>query len=523
MKSMGDALRVNAVRYPTRLCLRDDSRSFTYQETNQRVNRLCNGLLALGCKPGEAIAVYARNSIEYLELFHACSKIGVRLVTLNYWLRPREIQVLFNHSQASWLIVDEERQEQMRALLPELNNLEPERFLVIGGPSDGDTTGLESVLRSGASDEPQIAVSLEAPFWMMYTSGTTGNPKGLVRSTLRTTMCIWAGIIEFRYTHTDVFLAVSPLFHGVSFLPLMVLQVGGAVHVLPQFSAERAVRLMQEDITCSFMVPTMLSLVAEHPDFRPGRFPAMRILVTGGAPVRTAIKERFLEVIGPTLYEFYGTSESGFLTVLHPGDLLSKPGSSGRACFGSELEIHDSHGNVLPVGQVGEVHSRCEGRFDLYFNEPELTQRALKDGVFATGDLGRLDANGYLYLVDRKSDLIISGGENVYPREIEDVLLEHPAVAECAVIGIPDELWGESVKALVVRAAGAETVSAETLITYCNARLAGFKRPKTLEFLPELPRNASGKVLKPVLRARETKSHGVNSNDAKEHSDEYLH
>lgn len=504
MKSIGDAMRVNSRKYPNHVCLRDDERSFTWSETNERVNRLANGLLALGCEPGDAIAVYARNSIEYVELFHACAKLGVRIVTLNYWLRMSELETLFNHSRATWLVVDADKQNRLATELPAFQRVAPCRRLVIGASTGSGFRDLVELLDLGGVAEPKVKVDLQAPFWMMYTSGTTGDPKGLVRSVMRTTMCIWAGIIQFGYSHDDVFLAVSPLFHGVSFLPLMVMQVGGTVHVARQFSAPHARQLLTEDITSSFMVPTMLAMIEGEGRLAELAEGKLRLLITGGAPVPERLKRQFWEQVGSVLYEFYGTSESGFLSVLSPEDQLSRPGSSGRACFGAELEILDEAGNVLPPGEVGEVHSHCEGRFDEYFNAPAQTAKALKNSVYATSDLGRLDEDGYLYLVDRKGDMVISGGENIYPREIEDVLREHPSVSDCAVIGVPDDLWGEAVKAFVVPNSEVPSLAVEDLIRFCSARLAGFKRPKFVELIDELPRNVAGKVMKPVLRQMES-------------------
>lgn len=498
MLTIGDALRANALKWPDRLCLADPDRRLTFAEVNARVNRLANGLRSLGCGPGDAVAVYARNSIEYLELFHACAKLGLRLVTLNFWHRISEMEVLLNHSEAAWLVIGEASQdsiETIRHRLPALRGT-----IVIGEARMAGSHSWDSILSAGAEQEPGVAVAPDAPFWMMYTSGTTGNPKGLYRSFLRTSLCLWAGIIEFGYRKDDTFLALSPFFHGVTFMPLMVLQTGGSIFVLPEFAPEQVLTTIeQERITCSFMVPTMLSMLMAHERYETADFSSLRVLVTGGAALPTAVKQSVMRRMGPVLHEFYGASESGFITVLHPEDQLRKERCCGQPAFGAEVEIRDEKRNVVPRGEVGEVFTRCEGRFDAYYKDRERTLAALHDGWFTAGDLGRMDEEGFVYIVDRKSDLIISGGENIYPREIEDVLRNHPAIAECAVIGVADVMWGEAVKALIVTRPGS-LLGSDDVIAHCSAHLAGFKRPKHVEFVSELPKNASGKVLKALLR-----------------------
>lgn len=498
MLTLSDALAANAVKWPNAICLADPQRQFTFSEMNARINRIANGLLATGVRPGDAIAVYARNSIEYMELFHVAARLGMRLSTLNFWLRTSEMAVLLAHSEARILVIGESAQNEIDAN-PALFS-QVEHLLVIGNPVINGARSWASLMEAGDDTDPAIAVDPNAPYWMMYTSGTTGNPKGLHRSFLRTAMCIWAGIIEFGYTRNDRILALSPFFHGVHFMPLMVLQAGGSIYVEPEFNAARVLETIEtQKITATFMVPTMLNLLMQEPGFATADFSALRSVVTGGAALSTSTKTRMLEVMGPVLHEFYGASESGFITVLHPQDQSRKERCCGQPCFGAEVQIRDEAGQVVPAGVVGEVFSRCEGRFDAYFKDEARTAAVLNNGWFTAGDLGRMDDEGFVYIVDRKSDLIISGGENVYPREIEDVLASHPGILECAVVGMPDAIWGETVVAVIVPAAEAAP-GAEAVIEYCSARLAGFKRPRRVEFVSSLPKNASGKILKRELK-----------------------
>jgi long-chain acyl-CoA synthetase len=223
------------------------------------------------------------------------------------------------------------------------------------------------------------------------------------------------------------------------------------------------------------------------------------MLLTVGAPLPTQVKETTLKIMGPILYEWYAASESGILTVLCPEDQLKKVRCCGQPCFGVEMEVRDENGHALPAGQIGELFSKCAGRFDEYYKNPDKTAEALHGEWFSAGDLGMRDEDNYYYIVDRKTDMIISGGENVYPREIEDILKLHPAIMDCAVFGIPDEKWGESVKALIVVKTG-HTITREEIINHCNKYLAGFKRPKLIEFVEDLPRTSSGKIKKKMLR-----------------------
>lgn len=500
MLTISDALSANTVKWPEAPCLADANREFTYAQVNSRVNRLANALLSEGCVPGDAIAVYATNSIEYMELFHVAARLGLRLVTLNFWHRPSEMAVLLNHSEARWLVVGESFQKDVNALRSEFRHVE--HFVVFGSVTIKNAFSWSELLERGVDVDPAIIVAPNAPYWMMYTSGTTGNPKGLCRSFLRTAICIWTGIIEFGYSRRDKFLALSPFFHGVHFLPLMVLQTGGSVYIEPEFDAARILQIIgRGKISCSFMVPTMLNLLNRQEGFHTTNFSELRSMVTGGAALPSLIKSEIMAVMGPVLYEFYGASESGFITVLHPEDQLRKERCCGQPAFGAEVEIRGEDGEVLPVGDIGEVFTRCEGRFDAYFKDEKRTALALRDGWFTAGDLGRMDEEGFVYIVDRKSDLIISGGENVYPREIEDVLSAHPDIIECAVVGIPDDIWGESVMAFVVRQEGS-SLGQYDVIEYCSEKLAGFKRPRQVKFLSDLPKNASGKVLKHELKKK---------------------
>jgi long-chain acyl-CoA synthetase len=496
----GDSLRMNATKFPQKICLIDEKRRVTFAEFNRRVNKLANALLGHGLKPGDKIAVFSRNSIEYMEIFHACAKAGICLVTLNFWLRPEELVVLFNHSDALFLFLGDSFQETFASIEGRMGNLRGNGVIVMGRSRNSRWRGYEEFLSSEPEEEPAVPVCWEDPYWMLYTSGTTGNPKGVLRSHKRTALCSWYTLLEFNFWRNDCFLAISPFFHGVTFFPLMILQTGGSVFVVSEFQAEKTLEIIEkEKITASFMVPTMLDMLLNSPRLEKTRFDSLRCLVTGGAPLPTPIKEGIMERIGPVLYEFYGAGESGYLTVLHPQDQLRKIRCCGQPCFGAELEVRDKEGRPLPPDRVGALFSKCAGRFDEYYKNPEKTAEALQGEWFTAGDLGMKDEENYYYIVDRETDMIISGGENIYPREIEDILKSHPAVADCAVFGIPDQRWGEAVKAMIVLKPE-HSASAEEIIAYCSKYLAGYKRPKLVSFVKDLPRTSSGKIMKKKIR-----------------------
>jgi acyl-CoA synthetase (AMP-forming)/AMP-acid ligase II len=500
MMTLGDSLKMNSLKFPEKICLVDDKRRFSFRQFNKRVNRLANGLKGMGLKRGDKLGVFSRNSIEYMEIYHACAKAGICAVTFNFWLRPDELAVLFNHSDAVVLFLGGQYQDSFQAIEGRLVNLRPNGVVVIGETKNPRWTSYEKFLESQSEEEPKVEVSWEDPYWMLYTSGTTGNPKGVIRSHKRTALCSWFTLLEFGYWRNDYFLAVSPFFHGVTFFPLMILQVGGGVYIAGEFEPETILKVMKtERITATFMVPTMLDLLLNCPSLNENRPDALRSLVTGGAPLPTQLKENVINKFGSVLYEFYGAGESGYLTVLHPKDQLRKTRCCGQPCFGTEMEVRDKEGRALPPGEVGELFSKCSGRFDGYYKYPEKTAEALHGEWFTAGDLGMKDEEDYYYIVDRKTDMIISGGENIYPREIEDVLRFHPAVAECAVFGVPDDRWGEAVKALIVLKPG-QKATEEEITLHCQKHLAGFKRPKIVNFVGELPKTSSGKIMKKSIR-----------------------
>jgi len=372
-------------------------------------------------------------------------------------------------------------------------------YIAIGGEAPVGWLHYEALL--AASERPPIGESSLGSA-MHYTSGTTGNPKGAYRPTSVSPQAVLGIVQAFELVETDVHLLAGPLYHSApSFFTSISLVLGATVVVLPKFDATEALRLIDRHrITTTFMAPTLLQRLCDVPNEVAARFntSSLRAIILGGAPCPYALKVRAVKRFGECLWEFYGATETGFVTILRPEDQLRKPGSCGQAALNQDIRLLDEAGQLVPDGTPGEIWAR-NSWLAQYYNKPEATAKSMRDGFFSVGDIAYRDPEGYYYICDRKIDMIISGGVNIYPAEIEAVLIAHPAVSDVAVIGVPDPHWGESVKAVVELRPGT-SASAEELIAFCAERLADYKRPRSVDFVDELPRNPAGKLLKVQIR-----------------------
>jgi acyl-CoA synthetase (AMP-forming)/AMP-acid ligase II len=335
---------------------------------------------------------------------------------------------------------------------------------------------------------------------MIYTSGTTGNPKGAWRPQGADLAYVLQMISLFELTNSDVHLVCAPLYHSAVGLFSVLNQILGAtVVVQPKFDADQALQLIERHrVTTSFMAPTLLHRLVDAQESNPRDVSSLRAIFLGAAPCPYALKVRAEKAFGQVLWEFYGATETGINTVLRPEDQLRKPGSCGVAVPGQEIKLVDVDGNEVATGEAGELMVRNEVLAE-YYNKPEATSKNLHDGFFSVGDIAYRDEDGYFFICDRRVDMIISGGVNIYPAEIEAVLLSHPSVQDAAVIGVPDQQWGESVKA-VVQLRDRAVVDEAEVVAFCAERLAGYKKPRSVDFVEELPRDAAGKLLKRKIR-----------------------
>ncbi|BBZ21108.1 acyl-CoA synthetase [Mycolicibacterium gadium] len=480
----------------------DGDRRMTYTSFDERTNRLARVFRDLGVERGDRVAALMVNSAEFLETMFAVAKLGAVFVPINFRLSAPEVSYLLADSGAVAFLWSAHLGELARAALVGDGVQVPVR-LVVGGETSGGEADFEQALASGEPGRLDVDVAGADLCCLPYTSGTTGRPKGAMLThdnlmwNVINNLSVGRGMREGDRTVT-----VAPLFHmgglGVHTLPLIY--VGGTVTLLPSFDpAQTLATMARERVTMQFLVPAMWAALMAVPDFDSYDLSALELAVCGAAPCPMPVIEYF-QGKGVSFQEGYGLTETApGATLLDAAHVKEKSGTIGRALFHVQLRIVDEADRDVATDTVGEVIVRGPNVFAGYWNKPEATAEAFRGGWFHTGDLGRMDADGFVTLVDRKKDMIISGGENVYPIEVEQVLYRHDAIREVAVVGVPHEKWGETPIAVVALHADAQA-TADELIGYARERLAHFKCPTRVEYVSELPRNATGKVLKTTLR-----------------------
>jgi acyl-CoA synthetase (AMP-forming)/AMP-acid ligase II len=491
-----------------------DGRRVSYAEARTAANRVANALRAEGLAPGDRAAFLSKNSIEQAIFYYAASKAGVVPVPLNYRLAPPEWEYIVNDAGAKILVA---QPELAAALAPVRGRLATvTRFLAVNGTATG-WESYDDFAASGAPEAPDVEVSPEADVYQMYTSGTTGRPKGAVLQHRAVTAQLHQFCMALGGKPGDRALIVAPLYHAAAALcTFHTVQMGGTLFIQSDFAPDAVVRALSEErIRMALLVPAMIQFcLVAVPDVAARRYADLEAIVYGASPIAEQTLRRAIEVFGCDFLQGYGMTETTAAgTYLFPDDhkraLAGEPKlllSAGRPLLGTEVRIVDAQDRPVPTGTIGEILIRGPQLMRGYWNRPEDSAAALRGGWMHTGDAGYLDEEGYLYIQDRVKDMIVSGGENVYPREIEEVLFQHPGVADAAVIGVPDPKWGETVKAIVIRKEGS-AVSAEELLAFCRDRLGGYKQPRSVDFLDALPRNPSGKVLKKDLREPYWKGH----------------
>jgi fatty-acyl-CoA synthase len=470
-----------------RLALVQGARALTYRELGDRVARLAAGFAGLGLRRGDRIVLLMPNRPELVESLWAAFHGGFVAVPVNWHLHPDEVDYIVRHCRAAAVVVSDETAAATRTL--------PDAVRVVRVARD-----YEDVLAPEPS--PAVDTTADDPAWLFYTSGTTGRPKGATLTHRNLAAMSDAYLLDLDpVADGSSYLHAAPLTHG-SGLYLLPSTARGATQVIApgtSFSARDFVALVEEhQIThAAFLAPTMLRRVVDEARGRTLPSPSLRSVVVGGAPLYQEDLRAAVGVLGPIVVQMYGQGEAPMtITVMPAAEALGHPGSCGRAFHGVQIRIADPDGEPVPDGGDGEVLVRGDVVMRGYWDNPDATAATMAQGWLHTGDIGHLDG-GYLHLTDRAKDVIITGGSNVYPREVEEVLLTHPAVREAAVVGVPDPEWGESVRAFVV-AAGDPTPG--ELIQYCRDRLASFKKPREVILVTELPKNAAGKILKRELR-----------------------
>ena len=497
--AMPHFMDIHAMMNPTKVALICGERQLSYAELNARARRVANALYDQGVRSGDRVAVMAHNSLELLEVAGGLSKLSAISVLLNYRLHPSEVAYILNDCGAKAMIAGPELVEVVeRARADVTGSL---ICIAISETLPAGWLGYETLMARSREDVPTSESSLGSA--MSYTSGTTGKPKGAYRPRGVAPEGVMNLIQAFELEASDVHLLAGPYYHSAPnvFTSLSNL-MGATVVVQPKYDPVEALQLIERHkITTTFMAPTLLHRLCDVPDDVFARYDhsSLRAIILGGAPCPYVLKARASERFGECLWEFYGATETAVVTLLRPEDQLRKPGSCGKAGPGQEIRLLDEESHEVPDGTPGEMWARNPWLAE-YYNRPEATAKNMRDGFFSVGDIAYRDSEGYYYICDRKIDMIISGGANIYPAEIEAVLTAHPAVADVAVIGIPNEHWGEAVQAVVELRSGA-SASAEDLIAFCGKNLADYKKPRGVDFVVELPRNPAGKLLKKEIRA----------------------
>ncbi len=510
---MPDTLSMYAQSQPDKPGIIDDKPDgtvamWTYAELNAQSNRVANLLLSLGAGPGKKVLWCGPNSPEVVAVMSATRKIGAVAVPLNYRLTPEEALYVINHSDAEVAYVDYEHAPMFAAFRGQLDKVR--HIIAVGGPVRATPDGMltDADIAAAPADAPDVGDAAGSGGTMIYTSGTTGKPKGAVRAGPPDPEVLGALLNLFGYRPDDIYITSGPLYHsGPSAFMGAGLLYGQTIIVQRKFDAEDWLRLVDKyQASSTFSAPALVRMICALPREVKDRYDrsCMRVMVANAAPWSHALKQQYVADFPPeSLFEVYGSTELGVDTVLLPEDQMRKPGSCGKPAPGIEIRLFDDGGNVV-IGTgpdyPGEVFVRSKGAFDTYYKNDASYESNSHGDFHSVGDVAYWDDEGYLYVCDRKTDMIISGGMNIYPAEIEAALEQHPEIYDVAVFGIPSEEWGEVVHATVVRSPGS-SLTGEEIAAFAREHLASYKVPRSVDFTGELPRTGSGKLLKRQLRA----------------------
>ena len=505
----GELIVRNARRYPEKEGVICEDNRFTWSEVNQRANKLVHAFCKLGISKGDRVAILSGNCHQYWETYCAGGKSGIVLVPLNYRLTGRELLYILNNSEANAIVIGPEYVETFRSIRSELNHL---KHLIGLGDAEEDILSYEEITREEPSSEPEIDVDESDLLWIMYTSGTTGVPKGVMITHKNVLTDALDDMHAYEMRKEDVLLATPPLYHAAgTAISYSAMYVGAKIVIMKRWDADRALEIIErERVTASWWNAAMLTDLLNSALLNEKDHSSIRSVMYAGSPMPVELLKRAFPVFGKVFWGLYGLTENtSSATCLPiedhftegPEEKVARLYSVGKELISLHVRVVNEAGKDVKPGEVGEIVIKGDTVMRGYWKNQQATEETIRDGWLLTGDLARVDEGGYIYIVDRKKDMIISGGENIYSKEVEDVINSHPAVLECAVIGVEDEKWGESVKAVVVLRQK-EKLKAEELIAHCKKNMASYKKPKSVEFVESLPRNPSGKVLKPELRKR---------------------
>lgn len=522
---LGEMLEFAASRYPESLAIIDGERRYTYQEWDERVNTVANALRDLGIRKGDRVVQVVKNREENCAIHMACQKLGTINTPINFRWASEEIEYCVNDAEAKMVVLEEATQE---SVLPARESFDSDpQLLFIGLEVPNGAYSFDEVVGAASSERPNEKIEETDITFMLYTSGTTGRPKGVLRSQRAEYAATVGQIVHHRYGPGERTLGVMPLFHtmGIHSFTAMI-ALNGLFVTMPDWDPQGALEIIQnEELTCLYLIPTLFHGMANEESFDRYDTKSVRKLSYAGAPMMASLIEDCIEKFEPDVFvNHYGSTEV-YIFASYP-ETQKKPGCAGRAAFHTELRVVRADpepvvgpDEMVPTGETGEIIVRMsDDAFTEYYNRPEATEEAIRDGWYFVGDSGYIDEDGDLWVTGRVDDMIITGGENVYPVEVEEVLSQHPEVEEVAVVGLPDERWGQAVTAFIVP----ETpeLTEEDITEYCkeSTSLAQFKRPKKVVFVEEIPKSPVGKLLRRLLvegEYEEVEAAGTESKEAR--------
>lgn len=509
--NVGQLIDKTVAKYKERIAIKMGGKAITYAELGGNVNRFAHVLLKLGLKKGDRVIVLMWNAIEYLYADYGCAKTGMVKVPLNHMLAKGDVDFRIGDSEAVAAVVDEH-------FLPWILELQPKHprlrdIICITGNPEKLPSGVydfHTLLNQASPENPGIDVGYEDLLALMYTGGTTGISKGVMHTHKSFISVVYSEIVEWGVNFDDVTLVMAPLPHATGFMVPPCLMRGSKIMLTRGFDPPEMCKIIEEErVTCTFLVPTMIYVLLDYPDRKKYDLSSLRTVLYGAAPMSPERLRQAMAELGPVFMQVYSQMEvANQTTVLsqyeHVEALEKYPQrlkSCGRPIIMSQVRIVDNNDHDVPVGEVGEIITRGPHMMKGYWKREKETKETMKGGWIHTADMAYMDQDGYIYIVDRKKDMIISGGMNVYSAEVEFALMRHPSVFQAVVIGVPDEKWGEAIKAIVVLKPGAAIAEAE-LMAFCREQLSAYKRPKSIDFIDQLPLTPYGKLDKKVIRSQ---------------------
>ncbi|MCF8024438.1 MAG: long-chain fatty acid--CoA ligase [Desulfobacteraceae bacterium] len=510
--NVGSYMTRAAQHYPQNIAAVFEEKKFTYPELNKRTDSLANAFKTLGIGKGDRVGILQKNSHCFLETLFACFKIGACAIPMNFRLHPNEVAYHLNDARALAIVFSGDFNEAIKGIEEKASHTK--HHISLQNPLDGQLDYEQMVSDNETSEDQTIEVADDDLGWLFYTSGTTGKPKGamLTHANLVATSVGWCADL-MHLEPEDVAMQAAPLSHGGGIHAIAVVAKAGNNVILDGWKPKEVMACIEKyQVTNTWAVPTMIKMLITDPDLEKYDLSSLKWVVYGGSPMYVEDLKTAIRKIGPVFVQIFGQGESPMTgTFMRKEDHIIDGGpeaeqrllSAGIARTDMEVKILDENDQELPYGEKGEIALKGPAVMKGYWERPEENAETLRNGWLHTGDVGYMDQKGYMYIVDRFKDCIISGGANIYPRELEEIIIQHPAVQEVAVIGVPDEFWGEAVKACIILKPGQATTG-EEIISYCSQHMGSYKKPKSVEFLEELPKSNYGKVLKRTLRDQYT-------------------